>query len=174
MVYQRIIIACMLLMTLPLRAFAAVDDNTMLSVFANEAIVATYTYGYQNFLARQKDIAHYFTAQGWTAYSNALNDSKLPETIQQNNYMVSAVATMPPTIKTLHERYWQAIMPVLVVYKNPQHTQKQTLNVTIEFTTASTGQGVRGLAITSLRSTVAEAPCQCISEPNTNPTPRKP
>lgn len=139
----------------------AAPDNTQLAVWANEAIVATYTYDYKNFLSRQKEIAKYFTAAGWTAYSSALLASKLSESIKSNSYYVSAVATLPPEIKALGTNQWQANMPLLVVYKNPQYQQKQTLAVTITFTEVPSGQGVRGLAITSLQSKVSSPACEC-------------
>lgn len=136
-------------------------DNTQLAVWTNEAIVATYTFDYQNLITQQRDIAHYFTAQGWIDYSKALTASKLPETVQKNSYFVSAVALMPPEVKSIGTQQWQASMPILVVYKNPQYQQKQTLQVTIHFATAPSGQGVRGLAISNLQAKVTEAPCQC-------------
>lgn len=139
----------------------AAPDMTQLSVWANEAIVATYTFDYQNFLPRQKEIAKYFTAAGWTAYSNALTAAKLPDTVKNNSYFVSAVATLPPVVKQINATQWQATMPLLVLYKNPQYQQKQNLLVTINFIQAPSGQGVRGLAIASLQSKVTEPPCQC-------------
>lgn len=141
---------------------ATADDSpTQLAVWANEAIVATYTYDAQHFIARQKEIAHYFTSDGWINYSKAFDGSNLLASVQKNNYQVSAVATMPPVIKTLHPHYWQATMPLLVIYKNPQYQQKQTLEITLEFTTAPSGQGVRGLGITSLQSKVIKPMCRC-------------
>lgn len=148
----------------------AAPDNTQLAVWANEAIVATYTYDYKNFLPRQKEIAKYFTAAGWTAYSTALNAAKLPEMVRANSYYVSAVATLPPEIKMLAPNQWQAKMPLLVVYRNPQYQQKQTLEVTITFTQAPAGQGVRGFAITSLQAKMSEPPCQCQVNNNTGTT----
>ena len=82
--------------------------------------------------------------------------------MQKNAYAVSAVATMPPQIKVLHDNYWQAVMPILVVYKNTQYIQTQTLSVTIEFTIVPAGQGVRGLAIASLQTHVVKPICQCV------------
>ncbi len=162
MLYSRLFLLCFALLALPVRADVPAD-STSLAVWANEAIVATYTYNYQNFIARQKQIAFYFTASGWIAYSKALNDAKLPEMVKKNDYNVSAVATMPPLIKNLQSNNWQAIMPLLVVYKNPQYLQKQTLEVTLEFTSVPTGQGVRGFAITSLQSKIIKPACQCIA-----------
>jgi hypothetical protein len=136
-------------------------DDTELAVWANEAIVATYTYNYKDFLDRQKKIAKYFTAKGWIDYSTAFRASKLPEAVQANSYEVSAVATLPPLIKKINAQQWQADMPLLVVYKNPQYRQKQTLNVTIHFVQAPSSQGVRGLAITSLQMKETKPACKC-------------
>ncbi|MDP1603507.1 MAG: DotI/IcmL family type IV secretion protein [Legionella sp.] len=151
-------------------SFAA-PNETQLAVWANEAIVATYTFNYQNFMARQREIAKYFTAEGWTTYSTALLDSQLPDAVAKNKYYVSAVATLPPEIKTLGENHWQATMPLLVIYKNPQYQQKQTLKVIINFGVAPSGQGVRGLSINNLQSSVSESPCECQPAPDvTSPT----
>lgn len=144
-----------------LSSFMAFGDNTTLAVWANEAIISTYTYSFDNFIARQREIAKYFTADGWTLYSNALNASKLPDTVAQNQYFVSAVATYPPEVKSVGDNQWVATMPILVIYKNPQYQQKQNLDVTINFGTAPSGQGVRGLSINSLQAKVSEAPCVC-------------
>lgn len=139
----------------------ATPDKTQLAVWANEAIIATYTYDYKNYLNEQKEIAKYFTSQGWMSYTNALNDAKLPESVQKNAYYVSAVATQPPVVTKLDATHWQAMMPILVVYQNPQYQQQQSLNIVLNFSEAPTGQGVRGLSIDSLQSTVTEPPCQC-------------
>ena len=160
MFYSRIILLCFSLIALPVRANTP-GDTTQLAVWANEAIVATYTYNAQNFIERQKEIAFYFTAAGWITYSNALNNAKLPELVKKNAYQVSAVATLPPEIKLIHPKYWQATMPLLVVYKNPQYLQTQTLEITLQFTVAPPGQGVRGLAITSIEAKIVKPACQC-------------
>lgn len=141
------------------------DANTQLAVWANEAIIATYSYDYKNYLQEQKEIAKYFTADGWMNYTKALNDSKLPDSVQKNNYFVSAVATLPPEIKKINDTYWQATMPILVLYTNPQNRQKQNLKVVLTFSQAASGQGVRGYNINSLQSTVIQPPCQCANEP---------
>lgn len=142
----------------------AAPDSIPAAVWANEAIIATYTFNYKTYLQQQKDIAKYFTAEAWIAYSKALTAAKLPEAVQKNSYDVTAVATQPPKIITFDPTHWQAIMPILVVYQNPQYQQRQNLKVVIRFTTAPAGQGVRGLSITSLQTTVTEPPCQCPNE----------
>jgi Type-IV b secretion system, inner-membrane complex component len=157
---QSIVLSMLLLSTIA-RADSLNDTDTQLSVWANEAIVATYTYDYKNFLQRQKEIAKYFTAAGWIAYTAALNAAKLPQTVQENAFFVSSVATSPPEIKTRSAQHWQANMPLLVVYKNPQYQQRQHLNVVINFIRVPAGQGVRGLAINSLQAQESKPTCKC-------------
>mgnify|MGYP000299405258 CR=1 FL=1 len=158
----RLLAFCSFSLTLsPSTAIADMIFNTPLAVWANEAIVATYTYDYQNFIPEQKDIAKYYTAEAWTSYSAAFTGSKIPEQVMKNSYFVSAVALLPVEIKMIDTSHWQASVPVVVVYRNPQFQQKQTLQVTIDFATAPQGQGVRGLAITKFASVVTQEPCVC-------------
>lgn len=136
-------------------------EQAPMAVWVNEAIVATYSYSYKNYLADQKQIAKYFTAEGWMAYSKALNDSKLPEAVQKNLYYLSAVPTEPPVITPIDSNHWKASMNLLVIYQNPQYKQKQTLKVSIQFGVAPAGQGVRGFSMDSLQSVVIKPSCQC-------------
>ena len=145
------------------RSALAQMDNAQMTVWVNEAIVSTYTYNYSNLLQRQKVFAKYFTAGGWIAYSQALTSSKLSVAVAKNKYSVSAVATMPPEIKKVGEHQWTAVMPVLVLYKNPNKKQTQTLKVVLSFMDAPSGEGVRGLAITSLDATDDQPPCTCLN-----------
>lgn len=145
----------------------AAPDKIQLLVWANEAIVATYTVNYKTYLQEQKSTAKYFTTAGWIAYSNALNAAKLPEIIKKNAYDVTAVATAPPQLTAVDATHWTVVMPILVQYKNPQYQQQQYLNVTLGVTSATDGQGVRGFSITSLQSSVIKPPCQC-SMPSTS------
>lgn len=145
-------------------------EQAPMAVWVNEAVVATYSYSYKNYLQDQKQIAKYFTASAWIAYTKALNDSKLPESVQKNLYYVSAVPTQPPVITKIDPTHWKAQMNLLVVYQNPQYQQQQNLKVSIDFTVAPAGQGVRGYSITSLQALVSKPPCQCpIEEESSEP-----
>lgn len=140
----------------------AAPNEVDLSIWANESIVSTYTFSAANFLDRQKQIAKYFSSQGWINYNKALQAAKLQESVQKNNYEVSAVALLPPTIKTLPAtNEWQATMPLLVLYKNKDYQQKQTLQVVITFMPAKGNEGVRGLVLTSFTTTITTPACRC-------------
>lgn len=136
------------------------SPNNKLTVWVSNAVTATYTYDYEHFLNQQKEIAKYFTSDGWVNYTKALSDSKLSEMVKKHSYYVSSVPVFPPSIKKVSENNWQAEISILVVYKNPAYQQKQTLKVTVNFVKSNNG-GVEGYAITSLTSVVAEPPCKC-------------
>ncbi len=140
----------------------AAASETALYLWANEVIVTAYTLSANNILARQKDLAKYFTTKAWIEYTKAVQTAKLSDSIQKNNYTVSAVALLPPTIQVLHEGVeWQATMPLLVLYKNKDYQQKQTLEVVVTMVKAQANEGVRGLAATSFTTTTTAAPCNC-------------
>lgn len=142
--------------------FVYAQNNAVeLSVWANEATIAPYTYTYQNYLSGQKQIGRYFTPHAWIKYTEALTQSKLLETVTKNKYTVSAVALSPPTIKQLNVNTWQASMPTLVLYKNSQQEQKQTLLITITFKKVAPTAGVRGLAIESFQAEIQKPSCTC-------------
>lgn len=140
----------------------AAPSETDLSVWANEAIVTTYTFSADNFLDRQKAIAKYFSSDGWINYTKAMQAAKLQDSVEKSHYVVSSVALLPPTIKFIAERKeWEAKMPLLVLYKGPDYEQKQTLEVVITFVTAKANEGVRGLVLTSFTTTVTTPACRC-------------
>ena len=163
----------MLLFLVTLSSFA-IPDKIQLLVWANEAIIATYTYNYKTYLDDQKRIAQYFTSNGWIAFNKALNASKLPDAVQKNAYEVTAVATAPPQLSNVDATHWLVTMPILVQYKNPQYQQQQNLNVVLGFGLASSGEGIRGLSVTSLQSKVIKPPCQCMpNQEESRPTPNE-
>jgi hypothetical protein len=157
------------LLSLALLSPAYADNSDVsLSVWTNEAIVSAYTFSATNLLQRQKDIAKYFTTQGWINFTKALETAKLKDAVQRNNYTVSAVALLPPSIKSLSPKEWQATMPLMVLYKNPHYQQKQTLTIVITFITTKPTQGVRGFAISSFNAVITSPPCPCESQHATN------
>ncbi|MDF1758282.1 MAG: DotI/IcmL family type IV secretion protein [Legionellaceae bacterium] len=140
-------------------AFAE-PSKTKLAVWVSETAVFTYTFDFKNFVKQQKEIAKYFTADGWIGYSKALIESKLPEDVKKNSYYVSSIPTMPPTIKKIGDNRWEGTVNLLVIYKNPVYKQKQNLKVVIYFE-KSEKLGVNGFAVSSMKSIVTEPPCRC-------------
>jgi len=166
--------ATLVIVTLPANALT----QAQLVVWTNEAIITAYTYDYKTIIPSQKATAKYFTAKAWFNYSQALLKSGLLDAVKKNKYTVSAVATMPPQIKSLKpvkgEKTWQAEMPILAVYKNPQYQQKQYLNIKLVIQATGITGGTRGLAITNFQATKRPAPkCEPAVKPADNQTKNK-
>lgn len=154
------ILLCFWAMVVHAEAVVA-PSSTTLSVWVNEAIVATYSYDYQHHLDQQSRISHYFSATGWVEYSRAFLQSKVLENVEKNKYAVSAVALAPPEVTSSGAGKWTGKMPVVVVYKNPQFEQRQTLMVTIAFEQVPEGTGVRRFAIKTFQAVVYKPTCSC-------------
>jgi len=138
------------------------QGNLDKKIWAHQAIVATFQIKNSTYIADQKEIAKYFTAPAWKTYLNVLETVNFQQYIEKNNYRVSAVALKPVQLKQLEQGHWQATMPILVQYKNPQQEQLQTLQATIQFKQAPPGQGVRGYQLVSFVSKNIDKPCQCM------------
>lgn len=131
-------------------------------IWAHQAILATFQLNNNTYIADQKEIAKYFTLDAWTKYLQLLEKVKFQQFIEKNNYRVDAVALKPVSLKQMKQGYWQATMPILVQYKNPQYSQLQTLEVGIQFKPAPRGQGVQGYQLVSFFSKKIDKPCRCM------------
>lgn len=154
---RKILLLCLMLFV---KTSQALETSIPLQVWANQAIVNLFTYSYDNWDARQQDMAAYFTPDAWKAFQNAINKSNIIAQVKQNKYTVSAVATLPPTIKNIGKNLYQCDMPILVAYKNANDTQIQNLAIELHvFDTNSSGFGQ--FAINQFLSKVDSSPCSC-------------
>ena len=112
-------------------------------------------------MEKQQQLSSYFSPSGWESYSKALVESNLLESIKKNNYSVSSVALKPPKIKQLVKNHWQAKMPLLVMYENPQFSKKQILMVTITFQPADKTRAGQLYMIGSMQTEKIDDPCPC-------------
>jgi Type-IV b secretion system, inner-membrane complex component len=138
----------------------AIDPLVPLQVWANEAIINTFTFNSENIQARQQDISQYFSPETWQIYRDAFNQSRIYKEILTHHLEVSAVATHPPkiTIKTPNDI--SAEMPILVTYSSPHKTITQNLNITLKVM-QTPGAGVREYAIQQFQSINISEPCGC-------------
>jgi hypothetical protein len=133
-------------------------------IWAHQAIMATFQVNAKTYIADQKEIAQYFSSVAWKRYLQVLEKVKLQQYIEKNNFRISAVAIKPVTLKQFAPGKWQASMPVLAQYKNPQFSQLQTVEATIQFVPAPSGQGIQGYQLISFVSKNLDKPCRCMTE----------
>ena len=138
----------------------ALAPNVPLQVWTNEAIVNLYNFDADNWQARQKDMAQYFTADAWLAYQAALKKTHIIQQVTDNKFSVSAVATAPAEVKAINTSSWETKMPVLVQFKNENGLQFQNFEVNLKIIKVEQG-GLRGYAIQQYNAKVLTALCPC-------------
>ncbi|GEM_PF-3313239 len=138
----------------------AMDPLVPLQVWANEAIINTFTFNSENIKTRQQDMSRYFAPETWKIYRDAFNQSSIYKKIHAHHLAVSAVATKPPkiTIKTFDNISVE--MPILVTYTSPHKSITQNLNITLKLI-QKPGAGVREYVIQQFQSINISEPCGC-------------
>jgi hypothetical protein len=154
----------MILSLLPLQTWA-IDPDVTLKVWTNEAIINVYSFSYQTWVKRQQDMGAYFRPEAWKAYLDAINKSNVLKLVMQNQMTVSAVATLPPSIKMVNAQTYHAHMPILVQYASANNTQVQYLSIDLDIIKSS-AKSTRGYAINRFEASIDTKPCLCSDEHN--------
>lgn len=126
------------------------SDSAVLQ-WANQAAIAAFTYNFVNYRDELQASSGFFTAEGWSQFLDALQQSNNLDAVKAKKLVVSAVATRAPVILQkgiLNGRYsWRVQMPVLVTYQSASEFTQQNNVVTMLITRVSTLNSPRGIGI---------------------------
>ncbi len=126
------------------------SDSAVLQ-WANQAAIAAFSYNFVNYRSELQASSGFFTAEGWTQFLDALQQSNNLEAVKAKKLIVSAVATRAPIILQkgiLNSRYaWRIQMPLLVTYQSASEFSQQNTVVTMLVTRVSTLNSPRGIGI---------------------------
>lgn len=126
------------------------SDSAVLQ-WANQAAIAAFTYNFVNYRSELQAASGFFTAEGWTQFLNALQDSRNLEAVKAKKLVVSAVATRAPIILQkgiLNNQFsWRVQMPLLITYQSASEFSQQNNVVTMLITRVSTLNSPRGIGI---------------------------
>jgi len=126
------------------------SDSAVLQ-WANQAAIAAFTYNFVNYRTELQAASGFFTADGWSQFLNALQDSNNLDAVKAKKLVVSAVATRAPIILqkgVLNNRFsWRVQMPILVTYQSASEFSQQNNVVTMLITRVSTLNSPRGIGI---------------------------
>lgn len=126
------------------------SDSAVLQ-WANQAAIAAFTYNFVNYRDELQASSGFFTADGWTQFLNALEQSNNLDAVKAKKLIVSAVATRAPIILQkglLNGVYsWRVQMPILVTYQSASEFSQQNNVVTMLITRVSTLNSPRGIGI---------------------------
>ncbi|AHE67903.1 type IVB secretion system apparatus protein IcmL/DotI [Legionella oakridgensis] len=126
------------------------SDSAVLQ-WANQAAIAAFSYNFVNYRSELQAASGFFTAEGWTQFLNALQQSNNLDAVKAKKLIVSAVATRAPIILQkgiLNNRFsWRVQMPILVTYQSASEFSQQNNVVTMLITRVSTLNSPRGIGI---------------------------
>ena len=126
------------------------SDSAVLQ-WANQAAIAAFTYNFVNYRDELQASSGFFTADGWSQFLTALQQSNNLDAVKAKKLIVSAVATRAPIILQkgiLNGRYsWRVQMPILVTYQSASEFSQQNNVVTMLLTRVSTLNSPRGIGI---------------------------
>lgn len=126
------------------------SDSAVLQ-WANQAAIAAFTYNFVNYRNELQSSSGFFTAEGWSQFLTALQESNNLDAVKAKKLIVSAVATRAPIILQkglLNDKYsWRIQMPLLVTYQSASEFSQQNNVVTMLITRVSTLNSPRGIGI---------------------------
>jgi intracellular multiplication protein IcmL len=119
--------------------------------WANQAAIAAFTYNFVNYRNELQSSSGFFTAEGWTQFLQALEQSNNLDAVKAKKLIVSAVATRAPIILQkglLGGNYaWRIQMPILVTYQSASEFSQQNNVVTMLVTRVPSINSPRGIGI---------------------------
>lgn len=111
------------------------EKNQKILTFASKAAIAAFTYNYKDYNEQFKNLAGYFTPEGWKAFTKALEKSQNVTAVIQAKLTVTAKETGKASIiNEKNQQEWTVEVPIEVFYtdKSKQtltHQMKVTLRI---------------------------------------------
>lgn len=120
--------------------------------WANQAVVAAYSYNFVNYRKELQDASQYFTPEGWQQFQSGLKASRNLETVIAKKMVVTATPTGAPVVTDqgiLNGRYaWRIRIPFLITYENSSNERiQQPITVNILVVRVSNLDNPKGIAI---------------------------
>lgn len=120
--------------------------------WATNVAITTYTYDYINFRSDLQAVAASFTSDGWGMFLQALQSSRMLDTVLAQSLVMTAAPTGAPVIKqqgVVNGRYsWKIAIPMLVKL-NGSTTITQPVQVYMMIQRVALVNNPKGIAINS-------------------------
>ncbi len=106
------------------------------TLWAQKAIVAPYTFDYNNYRTQITDaLDRYFTDEGAAKFVEALNAEGIPELVKKNNYVVSMALQTAPIIAgetaSGENKAWRVTANAKKTYRNSKGLYTSDVSITL-------------------------------------------
>lgn len=148
------------------RFFATTADGRLVRMVAldepnlNDAALVSWvarassdvmTFGFHDYQKRMQDNSIYFTRRGWQSFTEALQKSRIVETVEKNQQIVTAAPQKAPIIiqqGMVNGIYrWIVELPLIVTYQAGSAQQSSTINAQLVVVRVSTLDSPSGVGI---------------------------
>lgn len=148
------------------RYFATTDDGRLVPMVAlNEPNLSTpalmswtaqaatevMTFGFNDYRRRLQEASRNFTKVGWASFTTALEKSRIIESVEANQQVVTAAPRSAPVLVSeglVNGRYqWQIELPMIVTYQAGATTRADNLLVTLLVVRVSKLESPNGVGI---------------------------
>ncbi|MBI1215654.1 MAG: type IV secretion protein IcmL [Alphaproteobacteria bacterium] len=116
---------------LPLNA-PNLDDAALLS-WVSSAVTDTMSFSYLNYQKELQKSSRNFTRSGWTSFTTALQKSRILDSVQAQQQLVTSQPRAAPVLlqKGVYggKYRWRIQMPLAVTYRSPTDSRTDSLNL---------------------------------------------
>jgi len=121
-----------------------------LQTWIKQAVLASFELNYQSIDADLARAKRFYTQQGWQDFTEALNEAKVIQQVEEQKLVITALAPQPVKIVIagiMGERYhWKAQLPILVRYQQGLRSYQHGFLVDVQLTRrAKTGIELLGI-----------------------------
>jgi len=100
-----------------------------------QASTEVMTFGFNDYRRRLQEASRNFTKTGWESFTKALQESRMIETVETNQQVITAAPSGAPIVESeglFNERYqWVVQIPLVVTYQSGTKTRSSRLLVTL-------------------------------------------
>lgn len=119
--------------------------------WAARAASDVMTFGFHDHQKRLQDTSVYFTRRGWQSFTDALDRSRIIESVEKNQQVVTAAPQQAPVISqqglVAGIYRWIVEVPLVVTYQSGTAQQSTTLRVRMVIVRVSTLDNPSGVGI---------------------------
>lgn len=121
--------------------------------WVSQAATEVMTFGFHDYQRRLQEASRHFTRRGWESFTTALQRSRIIESVETLQQVVTATPRSAPVLLqegVFNGRYrWVVRLPLTVTFKSGSRTQSSNLEITITIERVPTLESPNGVGIAS-------------------------
>lgn len=128
-------------------------SNAALMSWVSQAATEVMTFGFHDYQRRLQDASRHFTRRGWESFTTALQRSRIIESVENLQQVVTATPRSAPVLLQqglFNGRYrWIVRLPLTVTFTSGNKSTSSNLEVTITIERVPTLESPNGVGIES-------------------------